>query len=366
MVVALIGVAAFFAGSRSVGRGDDSAGSQPDEVRRAGATKLNDRDHAPRDLRSHASGDRGEMSGMSAAKMTPEERLSLLNKAALMSDPSKQAKVLCGLISAMTKEELDEATGRLLHVQSRGNAWSQDVWNALWTQWGRVDPEGCLARSAMGNGLNTGNDYRCMIVGWMESDPQAAMEWAQRPKHGDREAIAAAYAIISSTDGDLQKMEGAIMEMAANPEVAAQCLHDYFDVLLAGSSDPSLTSVYEGLDPTLQEAAWPVMMKRLTYMDVEVAATWLEAHASDPGWNYEAMGPLIRRLCDDDLARASELITRLPMPAADDRDALREHPGMYAVGMWLGKEPAAAKAWLSRQPVDTPWVRGYGYTLRAE
>lgn len=97
-----------------------------------------------------------------AGALTSEEGVALMKKAALLADPETQADILCGLISAMTQDELTAATQTLLDAQNRGNAWSQEVWNALWTQWGRVNA----------------------VSQWRAIGPAAAIAWVKTQSEG--------------------------------------------------------------------------------------------------------------------------------------------------------------------------------------
>jgi hypothetical protein len=74
------------------------------------------------------------LSEQGARRMSPKERLDILAKGALVFDGNKQADLLCGLIAAMTKEEMSEATCLLAEAQDGGNACAQAVWDSLWKQ----------------------------------------------------------------------------------------------------------------------------------------------------------------------------------------------------------------------------------------
>ena len=355
--IALVGIAAFLMG-RGKFDGQDRPGISEINTRttssQAGATAA-----ANALLKPKARTGPDVLTTEKAGKMTPEERVALLKKAALLADTGKQSDILCGLISAMTQEELVESTQVLLDAQFHGNAWSQDVWNSLWTQWGRVGAVACLelSQQSSGNktwngfkGLNTTNDYRCLMAGWLETHPEEAMAWAKLDKQDIRSAVGAAYAITSGANGDLKQMEAAILGIAGNKLTAKACFEDYFDLAATSADKPSPTLVYERLAPALQSAAWPTVVERLTQTDTSAAASWLESHADDPGYDARAASGLIWRLVETKPAETVQWAVGLP--ASGDQT----HPAAIAVRGWLQQDPAAANAWLKTQPADAAWV----------
>ena len=282
--------------------GGESSGQTSPENSKTGSPALSAQAHpAPTvaALKPKARTGADVLSPENAAKLTIKERSELLKKAALLADPEKQADIVCGLLSAMTQEELEEATTTLLDAQGRGNHSSQAVWNTLWTQWGRVNAEACLALSKSGqshpggngsNGLNTPDDYRCLMVGWLEVHPDEAMAWARLPKDDLREATAAAFAITSSAKGDLKQMETAILSISGNELTTKACLRDYFDLATSSGDKPPASLVYERLNPKLQAAAWTEVMERLVNGngDLDAVTSWFEKHGNDPGCDFSA------------------------------------------------------------------------------
>ena len=358
-LIVLIGVAAFFAGNRSSGGGRDDSGATSSSDNRTESSRGNAK-HSSSSDRNDARRDRtrivtDELTVDDAQRLTPEERKALLNKAALLSDPNKQAKVLCGLIAAMSKDELKDTTQTLLQIQSRGNEWSQAVWNELWTQWGRTDPQGCLELSANGGGLNTGEDYRRMMSGWLETDAPSALEWANRPGLNERESVAAAFAISSEAGSDLGRLQSAILAIPDNPVAARAALHDYFDLALASGEDTALSAVYAQMDPALQQTAWPVMVQRLAYSDPEQAVAWLKDHATEPGRDYRSLNNSFHRMAMADPAAMASWAALLPVPQKGDPDANTPHPAVIAAHYWMRRDPQAASAWLKTQPPQSPW-----------
>ena len=265
----------------------------------------------------------------------------------------------------MTREELIEATKVLLAAQHRGNSWSQAVWDTLWTQWGRVNAEACLALSKEKSdsswngfkGLNTPEDYRCLMAGWLETHPDAAMEWARQAKDNLREATGAALAITSSAKGDLKQMESAILSVASDKMTSQACLHDYFDLAASTGDRPLPSAVYERLDPRLRAAAWPVVMERLSYTDPQLAATWLEKHAGDPGCNYGAAHRLVNEMAQNDPAGTAKWAAGLPVLRDENGDSQSPHPAVIAVSQWRRIDRAAADAWVMTQPDSILWGR---------
>lgn len=299
-----------------------------------------------------------------AAQLTSEERIALLKKAALLADPEKQADILCGLISAMDQGELTDAARILLDAQRRGNSWSQEVWNTLWTQWGRVNAEACLALSKTGehypgwnglNGLNTPNDYRCLMAGWLETQPEAAMAWASQAKDNLREATAAAFAVTSSAKGDLKQMESAILAISADKLTAQACFKDYFDLATSTGDKPQPSAIYDQLDPALRPAAWPEVAERLAYSDAKSAAAWLKQHATDPGHDEQATYAVVGSFAQKDPAGTAKWASELPATTSDSANRL-PHPAVMAIELWMRQDQEAANAWLLTQPDGAPWM----------
>lgn len=366
-LILLTGIAAFLLGSRT------SAGNS-----RSDSGKINTRTTSSRaatpgvekdkeDSSVKARSGRDVLSAGTAGRLSAAERIALLKKAAVLGDAAKQADILCGLISVMTEGELLESTKTLLEVQRRGNVWSPAVWDTLWTQWGRVNAEGCLALSKTGegypgwnglNGLNTPNDYRCMMAGWMEANPEAALAWARKPKDNMREATAAAFAITSSAKGDLKQMEAAITAVSADTETTKACLTDYLDLAVSSGDHPSTAAVYDTISPSLKAAAWPMVMERLAYTDPQSAAAWLAKHAADPGSDYRSTYRLVSGLSRSDPEGTAKWAAALPVSESntDPRDPRSIHPAVRAINGWMSRDPVAAEAWVKTLPPTTPWL----------
>ena len=217
------------------------------------------------------------------ALLSSEERMALLADGALIYNSANQAAVLCGVISALTKEEIRDAANILGRIQDRGNGITQPVWDALYKQWGRVDPVVALAHFGIDAVSKSPADAKHVMAGWLETDSSAALAWATLPKQAPLEAAAAAYAITSSTGGDRKRLEAAILELPADSQMTRACLEDFFDLASLAGEGQTATAIYDGLAPSLRAAAWPVTKRRLTFAEPAEAAAWMEKHANDPG-----------------------------------------------------------------------------------
>jgi hypothetical protein len=292
------------------------------------------------------------LSEQGARRMSPEERLNLLSKGALIFDGSKQADMLCGVLSAMTKEEMRQAMDKLAAAQDGGNACAQAVWDTLWTQWGRVDPLGCIEYFAAHPHSKSRSDARFMMQGWLEMDPDAALAWAKEPKDNRLDAAAAAMAITWNSSGDPKRLEAQLLSMADDSPVKKECLLDYFDLASLDKSSPTAADIHENLPASLKEAAWPVTLQRLTYTDPQAAKTWLEQHAGDPGQDYGNIGDLVMELARQDVGGTAKWAAGLPAAQGD-----HAHPAEYAISIWISEDREAAQAWIATLPPDTPWER---------
>lgn len=300
-----------------------------------------------------------EFSAENAARLTSKERLELLANGALVSDYGNQAAMLCGLISVLTKEEIGEAMNILGGIQDQGNRQSQVVWDSFWKQWGRVDPEVCLADFGENAVSKSPTDSRNVMTGWLEIDADAALAWARKPGKAPLEATAAALAISRSANGDLKQFETAILKLPADGATAKACLEDYFDLASLAGKDQTAATIYQQIPAELRPAAWTVAAKRIGYGDPATAKAWLTAHAADPGQDYDAISDLFNSLMHEDPAGTARWAAQLPAEPGSDQirgGRIPIHPGFQAVRNWMQKEPAAAEAWLKTQPPDAPWV----------
>jgi hypothetical protein len=357
-LIVLTGAAAFLIGSRTSGGSDGARSGNLETNTRTSPARAVARATPTADDRSTRKPQTGShaLSNEEAGLLSPDQRVALMKKAAVLADPGRQAEVLCWLISAMTPDELTETTKALLDAQRRGNGWSQAVWNSLWTRWGNVDPAACLALSAKGMGMNTSEDYRYLMSGWLDADPQAALAWAMQPGHDPQAAAAAAFAITRSAKGDLKQMESAILAVSGNEATAKACLHDYFDLAISSDNPRTPAALYDEIDPSLRAAAWPVVLERLAYTDPQEAAAWLGKHAADPGQDYRVAYRLIESLSRMDPEGTAEWAVGLPLSNISNGEPVDAHPAGIAIHAWISRDRAAAGKWILSQPEGIPWV----------
>jgi hypothetical protein len=293
-----------------------------------------------------------EFSAANAARLTSKERLELLANGALVGDYGNQEAMLCGLISVLTREEIHAAADVLGGIQDQGNSQAPEVWKSLWQQWGRMDPEGCLAFFGPDAVSKSPIDARNVMTGWLETDAAAALTWARKPGKAPLEAAAAALAISRSANGDLKQLESAILKLPADDATSKACLEDYFDLASLAGKDQTAATIYQQIPAALRPAAWTVAARRIGYGDSAAAKAWLSQHAADPGRNYDGVSDLFNTLTSEDPAGTARWAAQLPYSAASDR----VHPAALPVMRWRQRDPAAAAAWLKTQPADAPWV----------
>ncbi len=291
-----------------------------------------------------------------ARLMTRGERLALVNQAMMLSDVSQQADLLCGLISVLPKEEMADVSTALFASMNKGNPWSQNTWDGLWVRWGQVDPEGCLANLGTTIGYRIPSDAQNFMKGWLENDPQGALAWAKQPTTTFQEAAAAAFAISQNCKGDLHQLAAEISSLSSTSATVKECMVNYYDLALLAGNSPSPSVIYDELPPALRPVAWPVTMERLSHLDAQKAADWLDQHQNDPGLDYRATADLVRYMAQGDPAGVAKWTSQFPVSSTNTADANSEHPALIAVSQWLQSDPVAAKAWLQQQPTNTPWV----------
>ncbi len=291
-----------------------------------------------------------------ARALTREQRMDLVRTGALIFDGNKQAPFLEGVIASLGKDEIEEAVSIIAKAQNRGNFPAPAVWNGLWTQWGRVDAAGCLAHFAQTPQGKSRSDARHIMEGWYETDPAGALAWAAGPHTSYHEAAAAACALTRSAEGDVKKLEAALLGRGAGDATAKDCLQDYFDLasVSAGHNDSGL--VYEQMPEALKPDAWSVAMQRLNYTDPQAAVDWLTKHAGDPGRNYSRTSGLVSELSREDPAGTASWAARLPEDSSGDPSQGATHPAIVAFSLWRRTDAPAAAKWLETQPDTIAWA----------
>lgn len=218
-----------------------------------------------------------------AMRLTSEQRMALLKNGATIYHGGNQTAVLTGLISALTKEEIQQAADYMGGIQDRGNYQTQEVWDALWQQWGRVDPAGCLQHFGTKAVSKSPADARNVMTGWLETDARAAIAWAKQPKESFLEKSAAALALATDVNGNPGKIAETVRALKSDPGMANATLTDFYDLVSMADASQDAATIYSGLDPELKELAWGVTYNRLSMSGPEVAAAWLNEHINDPG-----------------------------------------------------------------------------------
>jgi hypothetical protein len=249
---------------------------------------------------------------------------------------------------------MKEATAALGTAQNRGNFPAPAVWNALWKQWGRVDPAGGLAHFEKTPQGKTRSDARHIMEGWYETNPAEALAWAAGPRASRFEVVAAGYALTRSAEGSVKNLETSLLARQPDDPVIKETLQDYFDLASTTTGATDSGSIYEQMPDALKPAAWSVAMRRLNYTDPQAAVDWLTKHAGDPGRDYAQTNRLIVEVAREDPAGTVAWAARLPdEPATAEGSAA--HPVVGAFAVWRSKDPAAADAWLQTQP-DSAWA----------
>ncbi len=361
IIATLVAIVAFSAGRLSSGKNRDQDPSSPETPGRKASVRSGSQ-AAGSNRKSDATVRSGNLVAdhaltvEEARLLTSEQRMAFLTQGAMSWNSSNQSTLLSGVIAALTKEEIGPATDILGGVQDRGNYQTQEVWDALWTQWGRVDPAKALGFFAKDNSGKSASDARNMMTGWLEADPVAAFAWAKQPKQSNLEAAAAALAITRNANGDPKRMEATILALPADDLTRTACLQDYFDLASMAGEGQGAAVTYDQLSPTLRAAGWPVAIQRLTYQDPQAAARWLESHAGDPGRDYRLAHRLVADLVPSDPAGTMAWAVTLP-GLTDDSPSHQIHPAEVAASTWLEIDPIAAQAWLKSHAATVPSVQ---------
>lgn len=357
----VVAVAAFLIGRMSSDESSDSAADAPQvlstRVRDRHATESIGPGRAPSDAQSSWAVLVSGMSEIDARQLSSEERLRLLKRGAMIWNSGNQSAALRGLIGGLTKEEMSEATSILGAVQDSGNYQAQEVWDALWVQWGRVNPAEAMVFFEKDGSGKSKSDARNMMTGWLETDPIAAFAWAKTPKSSELEASAAALAITSNANGDPQRMAASILELPADEVTRKACLQDYFDLTTMVGDGQTTAETYDQLEPALQSAGWSVAMERLFYEDDEVAKNWLESHADDAGRDYSVASRFMYRIAAMNPLETVEWAASLP--GIGNRDSGAAHPVDMAVAAWLQRDRPAATKWLEANTHLSPSIQGF-------
>lgn len=353
LLLGTIGMIAAFLVGRWTAPESGSGDSKPSSVPAVSTNPRQRNENMPVSARSVAERSAGmnRYSEQTARRMTSEQRLELLGKGALVYDGGKQAEMLCGVINALTKEEMQTAMDLLAQAQDGGNACAQIVWDTLWKQWGRVDPVECIKYLNATPDSKSRSDARHVMEGWLETDPDAAIAWAKDAKNTRLDAAAAAMAMTWHSGGDLKQLGEAILTRPAGDKAAKDCMWDYFDLASLSKDSPTAGQIYDNLPPGLKEAAWPVTLQRLAYTDPQAAKDWLQQHSGEPGHSYLEAGRLVYDLSRKDPEGTAKWAAGLPIVLGQG-----QHPASIAISRWMQSDPQAAKAWLATLPQDSPWA----------
>ncbi|MES2475758.1 MAG: hypothetical protein V4640_08255 [Verrucomicrobiota bacterium] len=282
-----------------------------------------------------------------ARRLTPEERLARIADAALVFNSGNQVEALSGLIGALSKDEILQATDLLGGAQDRGNFQPQEIWIELWTQWGRVDPLGGLQHFVDRPGGKGRDDARSIMHGWLGIDPDAAILWAHEPKRATLDAAAAALALSHEAGGDLGKMEATMLALPENGMTRAECADRYFDMAaLAGDAfDPAAT--YDAMPEALQPAAWSAAFGRISQGARAETIDWVKSHYEASSQNDNAMVDFIGKCVAEDAVGTVAWTSNLPSPKESNYTPLTS-----AVIAWMSTDREAALKWVNEQPAN--------------
>ena len=308
-----------------------------------------------------------------ARQLTSQQRLALLKKALENYERDKSDDYLCSLIAALTKDEISEASAIINYwdisyttrnfedtgiqdiapiMQSRIQ--TKRIGEALSRQWGRVDPATWLETAEKSSVFAPNiEDAFAVMNGWFESEPDAALAWAQTAQLNNYETYMAAHAITLSAAGNPQKLADSLLAFPAGDERVRFCLQAYFNLIGTTTGNPDPATIYENIPAPLRESAWPIALERLTAADPQAAVDWLTAHVNYPGRDYGAIATLIHKLVEEDPSGTAQWVATLPDLTAPYPDG---HPASYAALKWYADDAAAAKAWLQTQPSTLHWV----------
>lgn len=291
-----------------------------------------------------------------ARLLSSEQRMQLIANGGRVFGSRNQIAALTNIIGALTKDEMKQAADTLGEIQDRGNFQTQEVWDTLWKQWGRVDPVVCLAFFGSSAVSKSNADARNVMAGWLETDPDAALAWANEPKKSALEASAAALAITNAANGNLKQMENAIAALPAeSPLVRRQCLRDYFDAAILSEENATPATIYESTPPAMRQDAWPVALNRMTLQDPKAAAKWFEQNLGSADWNSGATHQLVYELSNRDPVAAIQWVEELSGGlSANSSPGSQERLLGTAYNYWMQRDPEAARAWLRTQAADSP------------
>ncbi|MEP4079826.1 hypothetical protein [Haloferula sp.] len=353
-LIAAASLIAFFAGRISVspldpaeaGQGGGSE-SRPERELSAEQQRLASRPEREQSAREAL--ERGDNLSMEQCLLlTSEERLRMVRKGALIFDDMKQAAYLAGVIKSLDREELAQARSMIGRAQARGNGCAQAVWDSIWKQSGRLDPEETIASFNRGK---TRSDARHVMEGWFETDASAALAWARQPQESYHGTAAAAYAFTCDANGDPERLIESLATLDPDHPVLAHCLQDYFDLSDASSTSEGTAEIYDGIPAAMQEQAWSVAMRRLSYTDFQEAVDWFAEHVDDPGCDYRQTRQLFAELSKEDPAGATTWAATLPPNPEDEY-----HPVEQTYSSWRQADPEAAGTWLETIGDSTPWA----------
>jgi hypothetical protein len=361
-IVACTGIAAFMAGKMNSsqgepgGKGDVGAGTQSDSSRKS--RELAEPGTEKRRERANGSSTETKPTApeFDATKMTREERLSLLGKAAVVSNHGDQVDKMLAVIAALQPGEMKDAVNLIGNAQTNGNYQAPQVWTALWYQWGKVDPLECFARfRAIPSGKGPG-DARNTMRGWLESDPQAALAWAKQPDRTPLEASAAAMALAHAADGDPAKLQADLQSMPEGPSRKLG-VRELYDMEVMKDGGRGAAQIYDSFPETMKADAWGPTAKLLATTDQAAAKDWVTQHAGEPGTDYLTTIPMVRSLAKKDPEGTAKWALNLPAnEISPDKIEGPPHPVIEATFQWIQQDATAAETWLRGLPAEQKWT----------
>jgi hypothetical protein len=225
------------------------------------------------------------------------------------------------------------------------------LYAALTAAWARTEPlaatEWALAHAKPEQDLGSANyATNTAFYLWVRTDPAAASAWWEKMPESPLRSRLGAYAGTYLADqGDF---DTAIkIFRIGNPQSNDSTLH--FAQLYSRRDPPAAATWLSSLPAAAAEQAVPNVTLRYYQSDPDGATAWVESLEPGPVQD-KALGQLVRTAAEFDPAGAAERMEQIKDPA------LRAKASKTVANSWRDDNPAAARAWVEKQPgLDETW-----------
>lgn len=318
--VAVIGIGAFFAGRNTAPQDDATTETQEQtgNLWTAGRNSAVSRDFEAGTPRGRESQRRSTLTGSAGANSfgeTLEKRLTALSDIVRSGNPLDRNRALLEWLDALPPGEFPEA---LAHFRSLGITTSRmGEYSVLLSAWAKADPTTALEYTTK----NTQGRFatNTVLATWASADPDAALQWAEANHEGTgpNRHLPAIIGAISETDPT--RATDLLTAMPRSNE-RGEALDGMLPALVAQGADAARAWIAKLDDASLKNGAMVRFAAPLAQIDPQGTVSWLLENPSEA--TQRRMDDVFSTWAGKDQAAATAALATLPAGKAKT-DALR-------------------------------------------